>query len=272
MTMWIEHSASIEKTVMRRVVCEECDCEFVYEMTITGSGQSNSSIFSHGTAPKEAKKQAKKQFQEEMKYGCKALPCPECAHFQDHMISQAKWDKTSNLFTLGGVGGAVIALVGLFFLGSTATKPFGLPVLVIGVLAGAAVCGAAAFIHSSYDPNKLPEKERFKLAEDNTIPRSEFEDICRDKYAADFEKLCKKLDLGKNPKLEVAGQFFADLDQVDEECRLKAELPNGEPVRVQLNRKMKTGEEFIYEHEHEGHTIEFEYRLLVYTETRVKKN
>lgn len=270
MAMWIEHSASMEATVMRLVICEECDCEFVYELTVSGSGQANSSIFYSGSAPKKARQQAKDEFREQMKYGCRAVPCPECAHYQEHMIRQAKWDKAGHLISWGGVAGLVILVLGVFCLLSKPMKEFGVPVLVLGALVGGGLCGVGAYLHSTFNPNDLPEEERFDRVEDNSIPRAEFESIFREKSAAEYEKTCKKIDQGRDAKSKVAGQFFADPDQVYEECRLKAELPTGEPVRVQLKRKMKSGEKFLYEHDYNGHTIRFEYQLLVYTETKAR--
>lgn len=271
MAMWIEHSASLEATVLRLVACEECDGEFVYELTVSATGQANSSIFYSGSAPKQARQQAKQEFKEGMKYGCRALPCPECAHYQDHMIGQAKWDKAGHLITWGAVIGIAVAVLGVFFLASTQMRAFGIPVVAVGVLVGGGVCGAGVFIHSTYDPNKLPEKERYKLAGDDAVPRAEFEAAIREKSAADYRKVCKKLDQGRDAAAAVAGQFFADPDQVYEESRLKAELPTGEPVRVQLKRKMKSGEEFEYEHDYNGRTVRFDYRLVVYTETKERK-
>jgi hypothetical protein len=268
MPVYLEHTSFLQATVMRFVVCEDCESEYVYELEIEGSGLANSTIFYSGSAPDKAKKQARDEFNEQKKFKCRALPCPNCGYFQDHMIYQAKRDRSGIYFLIGFIVAFAFLILGFGLMSMPEYRSFGTKVCFLAVAIGGGIAGIGGILFATYEPNKLPEETRLEMADKGSILRKDFEESFQEKYTEEYQKICKKIDQGKNTKLRIEGEFFADREQVDQECRLKATLPTGEPIRVELRRKMKKGERFRYEQVYKGHTIEFDYRLFIYTETR----
>lgn len=213
---------------------------------------------------------AKKSLKTQIKHGCRAIPCPECAHVQKHMIRTAQHD-----FVYWGyaaaVGLVVIAIFGSIFV-KVASNPGGLNKAMWGLVALGAIVGVASYIVGTmHDPNSVPKKRRYAVADKECIRRDDFEkqlaESMAEEFDSNFASLKKKHANGKPAEFTVP--FWADRFQVHEGEQCKVALPCGS-AQIRLDRDMKSGEEIEVKRTVDGVPVTFVCQLNVYTEAREK--
>lgn len=271
MSSYWEATVSTQKT--RLVFCEKCDTQYVYDLTITATENAAYSFsWSQETQKKEAMDKAKKTFKENLKYSCKAVPCPECAHVQKHMVKQAQQD-----FAMPGY----MVAVGLFFLA--------IIVAIIGKVAGIdqkyglwlfglvgislVVAGVSYALGAMHDPNTRSEEKRLAVADKECQRRADFEKTLqkavRKMFDKQFKKFERKHDAGELPSFALP--FWADREQVADGVKRTIVLPHGEEIKMPLEADMRDGEELEIRRTVDGVPIAFGCVLNIYTETREKK-
>jgi len=261
-----QHTVTVEKTTIRLVTCEECETDFVYELSRSGEGYGNSVYFlDESGAKKRAARKAKEQLSRKMKNACEAIPCPQCAHVQDHMLGKARSDRAIKI-------GLLAALVFLLSVGGFAlalsTKAFLLGIVLGGLfLVATAVIGIFAVVAlNSFDPNNKPKSERIKRAEELASPRKDFERGFAENAEEEFSKNCKKLAKKKQPTFEFA--IWVDRTQIKHADSIKVNLPNGERASVKLKPSLKDGDTFEFSHEVDGREVQLVGVVNIYSKTK----
>jgi uncharacterized membrane protein YcjF (UPF0283 family) len=228
--------------------------------------------WSETTQKKEAMQKARKSLKENLKYSCRAIPCPECAHVQAHMVSTAQHE-----FAFWGYIAAG-AMVGLAIVGwgvakiAQARSSFETPCLVL--LGAGVIVGIASYVIAIlHDPNKVSRAKRLAVADNQCQSREEFEAKFNKNIAKEFDREFKRLAKTHNrgEVAEFVVPFWADKDQVYEEVKRKVRLPIDEDIRIPRASDMRTGEEFTIKRTVEDVPVTFVCRLNVYTETIEKK-
>jgi len=262
-----QHTVTVEQSTVRLVVCEECDADYVYQLTRSGEGIGNSVYFlDESGAKNRAERKAKEQLAKKMRTAVDAIPCPECGHYQDHMIPRARFERSFLWLLLGG--GTLVLTIVLMILGAETRLGnvgyvlgglFFLATVVIGVI--------ALVIYSTYDPNRKPKAERRALGQEKASSRRDFERGFAATAEDEFEKFCRRLGKKKNRRFELA--FWADRGQVKYAETIKLRLPIGEKVSIKLAPDLHDGDAFDFSFEVDGYPIEIAGILNLYTKAKV---
>jgi hypothetical protein len=168
------------------VLCEQCGMEYVYVLEATGKGQGTSMLFLDNEGA-EARSQAAAEAQMlyTLEHDCAVVPCPGCAHVQQHMIPKARatrclWMKKVAFW------GALLAPMFCFFAcgaGAAGQKgDEGAEMMAVPLWVAAALAGASAIVLwpvrfllcRRYDPNAEPLEARRQKAWEGAMPKEEF--------------------------------------------------------------------------------------------------
>jgi hypothetical protein len=262
-----QHTVTVEQSTVRLVVCEECDADYVYQLTRSGEGIGNSPYFlDESGAKKRAERKAREQVNKTMRTAVNAIPCPECGHYQDHMVPRARFEKSFLYLLLGG-GTLVVSIV---FLILGAETRFGNVGYILGgllFLATAVIGVITLVIYTTYNPNKKPKAERRALGEEKASLRSDFERDFAASADDDFDKFCRKLGKKKNRRFELV--FWADRGQLKYSETIKLHLPVGKTVSIKLAPDLRDGDAFEYDYEVDGYPIQIACILNLYTKAKV---
>ncbi|MGL6075498.1 MAG: hypothetical protein ACRC8S_15195 [Fimbriiglobus sp.] len=260
-----QHEATITKTVCRLVFCEECDAQYVYQMFRSASGYGNSLYFlDESGAKSRAESSAKSKLKKKMKGACEAIPCPKCAHYQDHMIPKAKSDKALLAWVGACVLGLLPAFIG-FILVITGNESIGTTLISTGLVVALIIGALGAGIYMVYDPNKDSEEKRFDKAEATAMTRKAFEREFHKQTEEQFDIASEAIRRGKRYK-DIEGTIWADREQIQQSIKLKLVLPTGDEVKVPLRPKLKNGEKYQFEVDVQSKPLTFVYVLQIYTE------
>jgi hypothetical protein len=262
-----QHQVTVEQCTVRLVICEECDADYVYQLTRSGEGYGNSIYFlDESGAKKRAERKAREQLARTMRTAVNAIPCPNCGHYQDHMVPRARFERAFLYLLLGG--GTLILTVVFLILG--AETRFGNVGYVLGglfFLATAVIGVITLVIYTSYNPNKKPKSERRALGQEKASLRRDFERDFATSAEDEFEKFCRKLGKKKNRRFELA--FWADRGQLKHADTIKLRLPVGEKVSIKLAPNLRDGDAFEYSFDVDGYPIEIACILNLYTKAKV---
>jgi hypothetical protein len=170
------HTVRVSTRVGYQVHCAFCECDFVYRLDVTCSGEAS---HGQGAAPAVvretqalAKKEAIKNLDSELRDPklCGAVPCPQCACYQKYMFRRAGEIRYGGMGCLGGAllgGGLLVLIVGLLsWRTAKQTGTFWAVISVLGglvLVAGTVVRVLAALMIANYNPNQQePKHERKK--------------------------------------------------------------------------------------------------------------
>ncbi|MGL4419054.1 MAG: hypothetical protein ACRCZF_00185 [Gemmataceae bacterium] len=257
-------TVTMASSAIRLVSCEECDTDYIYKLERETEGHGNAvmGLGSEG-AKKRAAKEAKKKLDQQLTTACDAVPCPECGHYQDHMLGQARSDKSTPLLA-GAAGGLVVGII--LLLAVKSIPLLGAVVLMLTFGAG----GIGLFFLTTYDPNKQPEQKRLEIAEEKAYRRKDFERESQAKSEKSYEKFLDKLERGTAKSTSFEFPLWVDRGQIRDEADVKVRLPNGEKTSIQLDDQATDGDTFRFDEEVEGRTIRLVAALKVYTRTKKK--
>ncbi|CAG0940025.1 hypothetical protein ANRL1_00047 [Anaerolineae bacterium] len=121
------YSATIEKSQLNEVLCERCQCHFVYFVRRTGTGSGMAPLFLFAEAAQQsAESAAYMQAEAALRKAVDLARCPKCGGFQEHMVTDKRWRIFKGtaiaalvfvlptvLFAWAGVGKAAIPETGL---------------------------------------------------------------------------------------------------------------------------------------------------------------
>ena len=85
------YGTSVAGSALKRVECDSCGCEYVYQLQRTGAGEGLSLLWmQEEKAQKEAASAAEKDLKRELKKAIDLVPCPGCGWYQKKMVRAAK--------------------------------------------------------------------------------------------------------------------------------------------------------------------------------------
>jgi hypothetical protein len=261
-----QHSADVEQSTVRLVTCEQCDTDYVYQLTRSGQGYANSLYgLDNAGAKRRAKRQAKDQLARRMQLACEVVPCPECGHVQRHMFRKARSDRA---FLVGLVPMATTVLtVASFVIGLSVWNGRVWYLLgVVFLLASLIGLVVTVFVYGMYNPDRKSRDARLRLAEEKAMPRKEFERSFADAAADEFDRFRRKSGKRKDRPFELA--VWADRGQVKRGESLKVRLPHGEWVSLKLPAGVADGHTFELTGEADDREVLFRCVLNIYTKTQ----
>ena len=245
----------------RIVVCEKCEAEYVYILEVSGSGSQGAWLgFQNEGAKKKAEKKAQKDVREQLRTNAEAVPCPECAHYQDHMISVAK-KQHAGILTLATIilviGGPILGFILLITkAGDMLWLWAGLAGIVLGLFTGL----GAYYQYSSFEPNEQPKKTRFAIADEKAMLRDDFEATADDANVKSLTKAQRK------NKGSVDIIVWVDEFQIKDEETVAVKLPDGSTAKIELDRDVRKGDTFAFQRNLDDGPMEFSCVIHIYNE------
>jgi hypothetical protein len=110
------YSAAMTGSVVRRVKCEKCPCEYAYELVRRGTGSGTSPyLLNNAGAQDLAQKQASRRLRKQLENGMDPVPCPDCGWYQVEMVAEIRRRKLRPL-----VGLALFCLIAAVTIGTFA--------------------------------------------------------------------------------------------------------------------------------------------------------
>jgi hypothetical protein len=183
-------------TAIKQVKCEQCDSEYVYQMTRSAQGSGLSLFFADNEGAQErAAQRAQEAVREKLLTSCDPVPCPACGWYQQYMVPRArylryKWMGTAALSA--PLVAIILMVVAGFLTALHAPTPPRVPflaVLLAWVLVGLSLTAAPGFlfarsiIRRRYDPNLEDVDRRKKLGQDRAMSKEAFLKMIQDNQA-----------------------------------------------------------------------------------------
>jgi hypothetical protein len=182
------YGATFKVLLPQLVHCIHCDCKFVYQQAVAGSG--GAAVTARHPTDEGAKNAAEQQAWEEFRAQlndpelCKAVPCRECFRYQPYMaklVGRLRYRKRGLLAALTILAGAVTVGFGLF----TATMfPEERTILLRAILCGIFICVVGLIslrrvnaIVAGYDPNLESPDKRRSIAERHSMALDTFDEL-----------------------------------------------------------------------------------------------
>lgn len=96
------HTAVVEGSIDRLVVCEQCGIEYVFMVEGTAEAASTALLFSdESTARAVACQNAEQALVVQLRNAVEPVPCPSCGHYQAAMVTRMKSNHLNWMYQLG---------------------------------------------------------------------------------------------------------------------------------------------------------------------------
>jgi hypothetical protein len=180
-------TVTMQGSAVKAVHCENCSCEFVYQMTRQTQGSGFSVFFlDNAGARYRASRQAEKRLKRVLESDCSPVPCPDCGRYQTHMLpairrTYCRWMFLLGLWTL--VACAALFLVSwLVAINKRNPADKETTNLLWTLTAGAGIVGvtlivARRAIASWLDPNASDPEQQKRMGQQLSIRKAEWERI-----------------------------------------------------------------------------------------------
>lgn len=186
--MSTQYTATYKVVLPQLVHCVHCDCKFVYEQTVIGSGVAATGLRydTHEEAQEVADREARDHLNRQLNDPelCNAIPCRECFRYQPYMyklVGRARYDG------LGCLGYPLLILGLLVTTGSIGAATFlaAERPLLIGAAFGGAIAWIAGYftlrhmnrLVARYDPNSEQLDERRRIAKSRALTLDAFDKL-----------------------------------------------------------------------------------------------
>ncbi len=180
------YTATMRARVLKFVVCEQCGCEFVYQMERESSGAGTSMLFlDNAGASKRAENKAEADLRKKLDTECDPVPCMDCGQYQQNMLPGLRAAHRSWMFLLGVllVFGGVVCFVATSIVRSTV--PPALPQTIsfllssgVGLLiVGLVLVVVRKVLAAGHDPNTGDTEPRKAQGAALAMRKAEFDKI-----------------------------------------------------------------------------------------------
>jgi hypothetical protein len=118
------YSCSVAGSVWKEVCCAECQCEYLYLLSRTGSGSGSSPYYiDNDGAQRRAEQAAVKNLQRRLERDCDAVPCPDCGMYQPLMVRLLRRRRWGWAHIVGWIGIAAAVVVAWLVGQMTGVRP-----------------------------------------------------------------------------------------------------------------------------------------------------
>ena len=185
------YTSTMRASVLRFVVCEQCGCEYVYQMEREASGAATSMLFlDNAGAGERAENKAEAELRTKLESECDPVPCLNCGWYQPEMLpglreSHHWWmSVVGPLLVFGGVACFIIASITRNMKAETATIA-----LLLGGGVGLLILGLALIfvrkrLAAAFDPNEGNAEQRKALGATLALRKADFEKLAAERRAA----------------------------------------------------------------------------------------
>jgi hypothetical protein len=188
-----KHTAAVEGSADKLVICEQCGQEYVYTVEEVAVGQGTDLGFMHDSAAKAvAVNEARDALKAQLHLAWRAVPCPRCGWYQAAMVQllregQYRWVGSLG-YTCGVLCPLVIAAAFFTTLAGVGRGEAGLIAIssglwVLGISLGAA-SPVLARLRSQwlarYTPNDEDVEARKLRGRRQALPREEYDKVMRE--------------------------------------------------------------------------------------------
>lgn len=256
--MPIQITSTVEAKLPQLVHCVNCDCKFVYEMTVTGIGCDTTGLFKDEDAARaSARELAQASLCRRLKNAplCEAIPCPKCYRYQPYMSGAAARERFIDLrgfaLPLGILCTAVVCVAASSWFAYADLKS-------VAVIAGAVACGVWLFGRAAlallqfrvnrYDPNTQELSGRERLAEKRSTPLEDFDADQAKNVRKEYRKYADAVRVPKwgatsfvVPDPLVVGWWFTSSVMLNGGY-VVIDLPDGDSVTVHVPEDCPPGE------------------------------
>ena len=211
------YSASISVALPHFVRCANCSCQYVYERTYTGIGQSETFYDIGGESrQREAGELARDALDTQLNDPelFDTVPCPQCLHYQPYMRARVCRERYAGLL---GCGVWSVGFIGLLALGFAVIwygaggmseefrwlRGIGLVALFVATL----FLVVHWWLVKKYEPNLAAPEERETLARERACSPSEYDQkqVVRVREAY-YKHLARQTENARNGRRERAGR------------------------------------------------------------------
>jgi hypothetical protein len=184
------YRATLTGTAAKRVHCESCHGEYVYQMERTATGRGTSILFlDNEGAQSRAGRDAENKVRSKLEREIDVVPCPLCGWYQATMVPKLRWKHRGWIRLLGFVLLGVATLrFGLSFLEGplkNPTRPWWhrTSAMVAGACAsiGAGLLIIKVIVSKRYDPNSADQDARIALGKSRAITKERLEQLLRER-------------------------------------------------------------------------------------------
>jgi hypothetical protein len=174
-------TATAKDTAVKEAKCEQCDCEYFYQVFRSATGRSTAFLVADHHS---AQQQADEELLDLLIDACDPVPCPNCGWYQQNMVARARqirfgWlSRASFVFFLISCFGLFIVAVGA---DEIALRDGDVKTLFAGLqLWGAAFIPAAVLfilkrvLTRRYDPNAADRERRIDLARYRAVTKKDY--------------------------------------------------------------------------------------------------
>lgn len=112
------YSATIDGRAVKPVLCDHCDCTFVYSIERRGKGSAEVGMLANDDEARQAAAEfAAQRLEESLKFEVDPVPCPRCGRFQEDMVRamverRYRWLLKVGLFL--GIAGLLVSVLDFF--------------------------------------------------------------------------------------------------------------------------------------------------------------
>ncbi len=222
-------SATIEKSQLNEVLCERCQCHFVYFVRRTGTGTGMAPLFLFGEeAQQSAEGAAYMQAEAVLRKAVDLARCPQCGGFQEHMVT----DKRRRIFKGTAIGAFVFVFPAVLLswvgLGKELIPETGLRVgAALGIEVGV-FAGLALLLTSIFNPNA---GRLFPYSQQDVMMTDTFE-----KYQAALEEERVATTAHSDKRAEEMRQYLAKQEAENSVKREQAQARKEEEMRKMTER------------------------------------
>lgn len=111
-----KYSATTTSMTLKPVTCQYCGCQFLYQMTREGKGESTSWLWlNNAGAANSASVSAREKLEYKLINEIDAYSCPDCGMYQENMVKKLKenaWKEAGRVAVVFGIIGGILIWLG----------------------------------------------------------------------------------------------------------------------------------------------------------------
>jgi hypothetical protein len=183
----MDYTATVQGSAIKLVQCEQCQQEYLYQMTRSAFGESRSVLFLNMEGAKDrAANKAQELLRQKLEKTCDPVPCPACGWYQQNMVARARYLRYKWMSTLAIAMlpiGLILGLAGGIMTGIHDRDPDSIPFFVIAIIWGIAAVALLAlpslvairiWLRRRFDPNLGNVEERKTLGQQLAMTKEAF--------------------------------------------------------------------------------------------------
>jgi hypothetical protein len=106
------YTATVSGSSWKRVICQNCGCDFVYKITRSAEGSGSSILWRNESgAMLKAKYQAQSNLNAQLTGSFSIIHCPNCGYYQDYMVKEITSKTLSNKSTRDLILAVIIGVI-----------------------------------------------------------------------------------------------------------------------------------------------------------------